>query len=84
MPSRGRSSSSPRFEPGAARSSALPQESITSTKAKHLVAASQHYLERHSLMDMDWRIDLVSINWPRGSAAPGIEHLEYAVEGGQA
>ena len=60
------------------------QESITSTKAKHLIAASQHYLERHSLMDMDWRIDLVSINWPRGSAAPGIEHLEYAVEEGQA
>ena len=61
-----------------------PQESITSTKAQHLIAASQHYLERHSLTDTDWRIDLVSINWPPGGAAPGIEHLEYAVEEGQA
>ena len=59
------------------------QESITSIKAKHLIAASQHYLERHSLTDIDWRIDLVSINWPPGGAAPGIEHLEYAVEDGQ-
>ncbi len=60
------------------------QESITSTKAKHLIATSQHYLERHSLRDIDWRIDLVSINWPLGGAAPGIEHLQYAVEDGQA
>ena len=60
------------------------QESITSTKAKHLIAASQHYLERHCLADIDWRIDLFSINWPPGGSAPGIEHLEYAVEGGQA
>lgn len=60
------------------------QESVTSTKAKHLIAASQHYLERHFLTDIDWRIDLVSINWPPGGAAPGIEHLEYAVEDGQA
>ena len=59
------------------------QESITSTKAKHSIATSQHYLERHSLTDVDWRIELVSINWPPGGAAPGIEHLEFAVEGGQ-
>ena len=58
-----------------------PQESITQAKAKHLIATSQHYLERHSLTDIDWRIDLVSINWPLGSATPGIEHLEYAVGG---
>ena len=57
------------------------QESITSTKARHLIAASQHYLERHSLTDKDWRIDLVSINWPPGAVSPGVEHLEYAVEG---
>ena len=61
-----------------------PQESITKTKAKHLIATSQHYLERHSLTDIDWRIDLVSINWPQGSAEPGIEHLEYAVGDGWA
>ena len=60
------------------------QESVTATKAKHLIAASQHYLERHSLTDLDWRIDLVSINWPPGGAAPSIEHLEYAVEDCQA
>lgn len=60
------------------------QESITSTKARHLIAASQHYLESHSLTDIDWRIDLVSINWPPGNAAPGIEHLVYAVEDGRA
>lgn len=59
-----------------------PQESITATKAKHLIATSQHYLDRHSLTDMDWRIDLVSVNWPPDGAAPGIEHLEYAVEEG--
>ena len=58
------------------------QESITSAKAKHLIAASQHYLERHFLTDTDWRIDLVSIKWAPDGAAPGIEHLEYAVEDG--
>ena len=55
------------------------RESITPTKAEHLITASQHYLEQHSIPGIDWRIDLIAINWPPGSSTPGIEHLEYAV-----
>ena len=31
----------------------IPNESITQAKAKHLIATSQHYMERHSLIDID-------------------------------
>ena len=60
------------------------QESITPAKAAHLIAASEHYLERHALEDTEWRIDLISLNWPAGTSMPVIEHLEWAVGAGQA
>jgi putative endonuclease len=61
-----------------------PQESITSRKAEHLVAAAQDYLQNHASEndweELPWRIDLVSICLTDGQSSPQIDHIKYAVE----
>ena len=61
-----------------------PQESITRRKAKHLVAAAQHYLQSYAQEirqeDLPWRIDLVSITMENGRSSPQVDHIKYAVQ----
>ena len=57
-----------------------PEESLTSAKQRHLLAASQEYLQRHDMGEADCRIDLVSIRLGAGSQEPRIDHLQHAVQ----
>ncbi len=57
-----------------------PEESLTSAKQQHLLAASQEYLQRHSISGTDCRIDLVSVRIGPGSPVPRLDHLRHAVQ----
>lgn len=39
----------------------MPEESISPSKAKHLLESAQHYLQQNSLEDTDWRVDVIAI-----------------------
>ncbi len=57
-----------------------PEESITPAKQRHLLAASQEYLQRHDMGEADCRIDLVSIRLGAGYQGRRIDHLRHAVQ----
>ena len=56
-----------------------PEESITPRKKAHLIAAAQTYLQENELIDIDWRIDLVAIEFNTQGDRLRIEILENAV-----
>ncbi len=57
-----------------------PEESVTKTKSRRLIATAQHYLEQNGLEQTLWRIDLVSIHLDRSGKLLDVSHLENAVE----
>lgn len=59
-----------------------PEESITSAKRTHLIAAAQTYLQEHQWQDCAWRIDVVAIELGPQGRLRRIEVIESAVEGG--
>ncbi len=71
------------------RSYGLPEESITRAKAEHLVLAAQSYLERMEEESprapgapaIDWRIDVVAIEFGPGGGVRRFEVLKGAVGG---
>ena len=60
-----------------------PEESLTNTKARHLILAAQDYLAKceEAGSDPDWRIDLVAIRLGAGRRVVSIGHLENVVAG---
>jgi putative endonuclease len=56
-----------------------PEEAITDNKRIHLIEASQSYLQEHSDSDVDWRIDVIAIQYLGDNQEPKIEHFENAV-----
>lgn len=50
-----------------------PEESITPKKLQHLILASQDYLQNHLKEDIDWQIDVLSIEMGTKTI---ITHLE--------
>lgn len=50
----------------------LPEEALTSAKLARLVELAQTYLAEKELRDVDWRIDLVAIEFGRPNEAPRI------------
>ena len=57
----------------------LPEESITATKAGHLIAAAQAYLGEHGGLHDDWRIDLVAVELDRAGRVERVELIRDAV-----
>ncbi len=56
-----------------------PEEAITPRKQLHLVSAAQHYLQEHTDLDKNWRIDVIAIErYPERS--PIISHFENAFQ----
>lgn len=53
----------------------FPETSITPKKLNHLVRACQEYLQKHSIEDFDWQIDVVSIEIGENSRV-NIHHIE--------
>lgn len=52
-----------------------PEESITVKKLGHLILAGQYYLQKHLMENIDWQIDVVSVEM-RGNLGAEIIHLE--------
>lgn len=56
-----------------------PEESITSRKRAHLLAAAQAYLLDHPEFDGDWRVDVIAIQRTHPGHPPTITHFENAI-----
>jgi putative endonuclease len=56
------------------------EESITASKARHLIAAGQEYLQQKGAEASGWRIDLVGVWLGPDSGMPRVRHLKNAVE----
>ena len=55
-----------------------PEEAVTPRKQINMISAAQHYLQEHPELDLDWRIDVISIErYP--NRAPIIHHFENAL-----
>ena len=57
-----------------------PEESVTRTKARRLIAAAQSYMEERDVASADWRIDLISIVLDSRGRVQELSHLTHAVE----
>ena len=55
-------------------------EQISTHKAQHLQATAQRYLAENSLVDAEWRIDLLSVEMSRSGRVRNIEHIQSAIE----
>ena len=53
-----------------------PEESVTATKAKRLIATAQDYLQEN---DLPWRIDVVSIHLDNWGKLLEVNHIQSAV-----
>ncbi|MDA1298436.1 MAG: YraN family protein, partial [Chloroflexi bacterium] len=59
----------------------LPEESLSATKARRLIAAAQSYLEQAGESGADWRIDLLAIEMDRAGHVVRSNLIENAVSG---
>jgi putative endonuclease len=55
-----------------------PEVSVSTTKQKHLLAAAQAYVQAHSELIQDWRIDVIAILRLK-DRPPQIEHFENII-----
>lgn len=54
-----------------------PEEAVTKTKQRHLLAAAQIYLQRIRRPNAEWRVDVVALTGGGGDFA--VNHLKNAV-----
>ena len=59
-----------------------PEESVSRSKQRKLIATSLTYLQSCEAPTEHWRIDLVSVRFFQGYATPKIDHMKYAVQAG--
>jgi putative endonuclease len=57
----------------------LPEETITSKKRQHLIAAAQAYLQAFPSPTVDWRINVIAIRKIKTETNPEIIHFVNAV-----
>jgi len=57
----------------------LPEEAITPTKAAHLIAAAETYLQDSHLSDSPWRIDVVAITLHHDGTPERITLITHAI-----
>lgn len=58
-----------------------PEEALTPRKAEKLVSLGQQYMVDHDLEDVNWRIDLVSVELDHDGRLVRCEHTHCAVLG---
>ncbi len=51
-----------------------PEESVTKVKRQHLQRVSEAYLTEHHLFDVDWRVDVIALEFDQDP--PNITHFE--------
>ena len=57
-----------------------PSETVTASKSRRIILASQEYLQRSGAIWSDWRIDVAAVELDRWSRPVSIEFIESAVE----
>lgn len=57
----------------------LPEEAITSRKARTLQTVASHYLDLHQLADCSWRIDIVAIQFSSDGKLEEIRVYQHAI-----
>jgi putative endonuclease len=55
-------------------------EQISTRKAQRLQATAQRFLAENDLYEVNWRIDLLSIEMSRSGRVGNIEHIPSAIE----
>ena len=58
-----------------------PSETVTASKARRIIAASQEYLQKNGAGWRDWRIDVAAVELDEWSRPVSVEFIESAVEG---
>lgn len=57
-----------------------PEESVTATKSRRLIATAQDYLQKNDQEQAPWRIDVVSIQLDSSGKLLEVNHIQNAVE----
>jgi putative endonuclease len=63
----------------ASRSLGPPEISITRKKAEHMRRAAEYYIQQHSEVHNEWRIDVISVQIQAKETPPLIDHFENAI-----
>ena len=58
-----------------------PSETVTASKSRRIIAASQEYLQQDGARRQDWRIDVAAVELDQWSRPASVEFIESAVEG---
>jgi putative endonuclease len=58
-----------------------PEEAISRRKQNHMLSAAQSYLQQHSEVAGNWRIDVISVELSHSQETPVITHFENALSG---
>ncbi len=58
-----------------------PAETVSPSKARRIIAASQEFMQKSSAVWSDWRIDVAAVELDRWSRPYSVEFIESAVEG---
>ncbi len=56
-----------------------PEESVTARKKAHLIAAAQTYLQAQNIIDTDWRIDFIAVEFDPQGKLIRVDIIENAV-----
>jgi putative endonuclease len=57
-----------------------PAEAVTARKQQKLIASAEVYLQMHALEDVDWRIDVVTVEMDTAGRLLRLDVIEHAVE----
>jgi putative endonuclease len=63
------------------RTCGSPEESVTPAKQRRLIEVAESYLEERGLREVDWRIDVVAVEWTRAGRLERVEIIRDAVSG---
>lgn len=58
-----------------------PTETVTASKARRIIAASQEFLQQDGARWQDWRIDVAAVELDHWSRPASVEFIESAIEG---
>jgi putative endonuclease len=56
-----------------------PEISITKRKAEHMRCAAEFYIQQLPEIQIDWRIDVISVQVNSDGTPPSIEHFENVI-----
>lgn len=56
-----------------------PEESVTDTKSRRLIATAQDYLQKNDLEQAQWRIDVITVHLDKSGKLLEVNHLRSSV-----